>query len=130
MADIFGKKLAFLLLISLFVTMSIGGIYTAETMMEDGAMHNCPYMGVAALCNMSPLEHLSEWQSMFTTTPQQFGPAALLLLLALALVWHFVGSLLPLQPKKVFVYRHKYRERVFDPLRLAFARGLIHPKIF
>jgi hypothetical protein len=123
------KSSIFFLLVTLVLMMSVGGIFSAQMMMEDG-MHDCPFMGIAALCEMSPLQHLSEWQSMFATTFQQFSTFALLLLLALALTWRFADQFFLPKPTKIFVPRYRYRERVFDPLKLAFARGLIHPKVF
>ncbi len=130
MDKVFTKRAVFGFLLVTLLVMNAGGAISAGMMMEDGAMHNCPYMGVPVLCNMSPLEHLSEWQSMFAATAQQFATAALLLLLALAIVWQFFGHLFVPERTKTLVPRYRYRERVFDPLRLAFARGIIHTKVF
>ncbi len=71
MSGLLRKKAMVALLIAVVAIMSLGAIFTAETMMEEGAMHNCPYMGVPALCTMSPLEHLSGWQQMFAATVEQ-----------------------------------------------------------
>ena len=121
-----------LMLLAVLVSMTIGGVLSSEMMMdEDGMMHDCPFMGVAAICNMSPLEHLSEWQTMFTATSQQFGTAVLLLLLILVLLWSFATDLSPPKQSSIpIVSLYSKRERIFDPLRLAFARGIIHPKVF
>lgn len=126
----FSKNTLFVVLFTFIFMMSAGGVISSEMMMQDGMMQPCPFMGTAAICNMSPIEHLSEWQSMFVTTTQQFGAAALLLLLALALAWHFLQSFLTPPPKQVFVRRHRYKERVFDPLRLLFSRGILNPKLY
>lgn len=129
MIGVSGKKAVFVLIIALFLLVNIGGIFTAEMMM-DGDMTHCPYMGVAALCDMSPLEHLSQWQMTFSTTVQQFATAALLLLLAFAILRSLIGRLTAPKRIEAFVPRYRYRVRNFDPLRLAFARGIIHPKVF
>ena len=130
MGKIFLKSTLFSFLLVVLLAMSAGGAISAGMMMDDGAMGGCPYMGVAALCNMSPLEHLSEWQLMITTTAQQFAVASLLLLLALAVLWHVFEYLFVPKSADTFVPKYRDREIIFDPLRLAFARGIIHPKVF
>ena len=119
------------LLFSLFLMINMGGFMSSEMMMKDGMMTPCPFMGVASLCNMTPLEHVSQWQQMFTTTSQEFATTALLLLLSLAVVFSFVNfSLKPKRSPVRLVSRYRYRERVFDPLKLAFARGILNPKLY
>ena len=113
----------------LMLVINTGGLFSGGMRM-DGIMSNCPYMSVPTLCDMSPLEHLSALQSMFSATVQQFASASLLSLIVLALFWHFVGYLFLPKYAEVLVPRSRYRERVFDPLRLAFARGIIHTKVF
>jgi hypothetical protein len=130
MVSLHGKKTAFVLLVALILVMSIGGVFTANMMMEDGTMHGCPYMGVAALCDMGVLAHISQWQQMFTATVQHVATTALLLLLALALGWHVPRALAIPERAGTFVPRQKSRARVFHPLQLAFARGIIHSKAF
>ena len=119
------------ILCAIFVMMSVGGALSSEMMMQDDSMMPCPYMGVATMCTMSPLEHMAGWQQMFVATAQQFGANTLLLLLALALVFVTVRGLFnPRFIQTKSISRHRYRERIFDPLRLAFARGRIHSKAF
>lgn len=122
-----GRKPVFALLIALFLVVNVGGLFTAEMMMEDGAMHGCPFMGVPVLCAMSPLEHLSEWQEEFATTAQPMV-SALLLLAALA-VWYSVGTPM-LRQMRTRIPLERDTGRIFDPLRLAFARGILHSKAY
>ena len=117
-------------LLLIVLTLSFGAVLSTEMMLMDGGMHNCPFMGVPALCNMSPMEHLSQWQQMFATTLQQISTAALLLLLAVILLWRFAEQLFIPQRTEIFLPRYRYREKAFDPLRLAFARGIIHSKAY
>ncbi|MBI5004130.1 hypothetical protein HZC00_03480 [Candidatus Kaiserbacteria bacterium] len=120
-----------LILLTVFVSMTMGGVFSYQMMMQDGTMHDCPYMGIAVLCDMTPLTHLSKWQNMFSATVQVLVVLALLLLLAAFITSRFVQDLfLPMQSPPRAVSRYRYRESITDPLRLAFARGLIHPKIF
>ena len=119
------------LIFSLFLVTNVGGFMSADIMIKDGMLTPCPFMGVASLCNMTPLEHVSQWQQMFTTTSQEFASTALLLLLSLVVVFTVVNflskhKLAPIRP----VSRYRYRERVFDSLKLAFARGILNPKLY
>ncbi|MBU6214545.1 hypothetical protein KGM48_01750 [Patescibacteria group bacterium] len=131
MEGLFAKKKAISVFAGVFfLTISIGGVYMAAMPMQDGIMHECPFMGVPALCHMSPLEHLTQWQTMFAATVQQ----ALILFTALALIvalgWHFIRDLLLPERAKAFSPRYRKREPIVDPLRLALAKGIIHSKAF
>ena len=130
MRSIIGKNTGFVLLVAFVLMMSFGAAFSAQMMTEDGMMHHCPFMGVTAICEMSPLAHLAEWQQMFSATVQHLNMSALLLLLSLAIAWHFCRDLFVLKRAEKFVPRYRYREAFSDPLRRAFARGLIHSKAY
>lgn len=123
------------LLVATFVlsllTMSFGGVLTAWTMsMDSSAMQDCPYMGETGYCAMDISEHLASWQNLFTTTLERVSPLSLLPLLTLfVLAYFFVDLLVRKRRERPLVERFRTRE-LFDPLRLAFARGIIHPKIY
>ena len=130
MTRVFSKKVAFTLLIAVILMMGVGGVFSSEMMMDDGGvMHNCPFMGMTTICDMSPLVHLSKWQEMFATTVQQVG-IALLMLLAMALLPRVSERLPPSKDRAIPSARYRYKEKYFDPLRLAFARGIIHSKAY
>ena len=127
----FSKKAGLLAILLLIVfTMSFGAVLSTEMMLMDGGMHNCPFMGVPALCEMSPIAHLSQWQQMFAITLQQMGSIGLILLLVATLLWGFEEELFLPQRTEIFLPRYRYREKAFDSLRLAFARGIIHSKAY
>ena len=118
-------------LLAFLTSMTVGGFLTAGMMMEDGMMQPCPFMDSASICNMTPLEHVSQWQQMFTTTSPELATTALLLLLSALIVFTFARVLPKLKPPRVRVFhRYRYRERVFDPLKIAFARGILNPKLY
>lgn len=123
------KQAAGLIVLVFLVGMIGGGALSSYTMMEDGSMHTCPYMGVTALCDMTPLAHLSQWQSM-SSGIAQFSLFTFLLLIALFVASHLVTNLAVFAESTPGVSRYRHTERIFDSLRLAFARGLIHPKTF
>ena len=124
------RKIFLLAFLILFLLMTGGGTLLSGMTMHEGHMQNCPFMGITAICNMNALEHLSGWQRLFTMTPHSFTTLILLLLLSFV-VGRFVPILLrrkrvPQQP----IFYVRYFDEVFDPMKLAFARGLIHPKVF
>lgn len=109
------------------------GMTTSMDMDGNMTMTDCYMPGMTAICSMTPLQHISEWQKIFTATAQQTTTAVLLLLLALSVVLsQFLVHLLVHKPKERSnpMLRYRYKEKVFDPLRLAFARGKIHSKSF
>jgi hypothetical protein len=128
MTSLLGKKTVFALVIGLFLAVNIGSVFAAGGMAGDGAMHDCPYMSVPALCTMSPLEHLSQWQQMFAAVAQQLSSAASLLLLALATFWYFLQDSTLLKRMGIVGLPYRDKGKFFDPLRLAFARGILHSK--
>lgn len=124
------RKLVAISLFPLLFTMTVGVLVSSDMTMKDGSMHTCPYMGVAALCSMSPLEHLSEWQSLFSATNEKLAVPALLSIIALAVFWHRMARSVVPRYIDVRTSRYRYRERVFDFLKLAFARGILNPKLY
>ncbi len=97
-----GNKAVFAVLLALFLAVSIGGAFV--------------------LCSMDPLDHLSEWQGAF---------AAIVSLLSVSIAFcYFVQDFFIPKQAGVAVLRHNDTGRVFDPLRLAFARGVLNTKAY
>ena len=124
------KSVFALSMLLLFVAVSILGL--GMSMMTDGQGHmaNCPLMvGTASLCSMNIFEHLSRWQSIFTT----LVPTSLTLLLALSalslIILRTGASSRFLFNNKRFIL-HQIIAGSFNPLRLALSRGILHPKIY
>ncbi len=119
------------LLLAAFLLMStVGGALTAGMMMEEGSMDHCPYMGVTALCSMSPLEHLQNWQQMFATTPASASGLSLLLSMAAVVFFYFFEDILSRKQPSRVAYRRRYTNSVFDQLSLALASGVLHSKAY
>lgn len=104
------QTLVFTLLIALFLLVSIGGVFS--------------------LCGMSPLDHLSHWQAISAATAQQMPAVALLLLMVVAAFWYIVQGPVIVRQRGEYPARRRGGGRVFDPLRLAFARGILHTKAY
>lgn len=99
-------------------------------------LQRCPFSGhQMVICQMSPTEHIQEWQSMFTMLPVQSAVLALLALFAFFAVFKFkLWSRVSL-PNPALLYSQRYRARVasfqiFDPLQEAFSSGILNPKVF
>ena len=112
--------------------MSFGGILTAWTMtFGDTMQQGCPYMGETGYCNMNVSEHLASWQQLFSTTLEHFSTRTLLppLLFTLFAAPFFARLLVRRRTKRPLLERWRSRE-LFDPLQPAFARGILHPKLY
>ncbi len=103
----------------------------------DGLMtSNCPFMSrITTLCQMSPLEHIAAWQSMFTAMPHQQDVLTTLLLLLASFAINFLLIRRAAYPPRIsdskaqLVY-HRTRTLVVNPLQELFSSGILHPKIF
>ncbi len=103
----------------------------------DGTMVNCPFGGHSmSICKMNPMEHIQEWQSMFTTLPAKDALSSLLTillaLLALLGLSFFKKFSLHDQPWPEVYINPFYlrRSQIFNPLKEAFSNGILNPKIF
>lgn len=92
---------------------------------------NCPFGGhPMEVCQMNPMEHIQEWQSMFTVTPSQNILLALFAFLCIRKL-HFRFSI-PEPPLTLLRDRLAYSKRfqIVDPLKEAFSGGILNPKVF
>ena len=117
-----------------FVLGTFGVPHLGMTMSMDTdghmTMSNCLMPGMTAVCDMTPLEHIASWQSMFTISLFQYSSDLLLLLIAFAISWYLSYWLYKPIERLGFLSRYRYRETVFDSLRLAIAAGIIHSKAY
>ena len=115
---------------------SIGLPHFGMNMGEGGQMSGCPFMGMTAMCPMSPVEHIAAWQSMFTSIPAQKDALSILLSLLFAIaglgivrMWHTLSppkiiSLVPLRKSdQAYIPSHTF-------LQEAFSSGILNPKLF
>jgi hypothetical protein len=117
--------------------MSFFGPYQFGMGMDmNGEMVKCPFSSHSmSICKINPLEHIQEWQSMFTTLPAKDTLAFLSSLLALLalLGLKFFGKYslynFPQQEtfRSLFYLKNFY---IPHPLKVAFARGILNPKTF
>ena len=101
---------------------------------QQGNMEGCVFTGNTALCNMSVTEDIAQWQNLFTAIPQKSFD--LLIALSLAIIAFLVGNKLARSPDGYQSSRQRCYAKQFStlgiatPLRLAFSRGILHPKIY
>lgn len=102
--------------------------------MKFGMMH-CPLMPghSTVICKMNPLEHIQEWQNMFTSLPADtlfISIFAVLLFFVLKNFWKYnISSLLSIfNFFSNFSFSNNFK--IFNPLQEAFSQGIINPKLF
>ncbi len=117
-------KLATLSLVLVVAVLLIFSFGPAMMHMDDHGI--CPVMGMSAICQMNPLEHLGKWQAMFTALPLEiilFAFALLFLLVNMTFVKLFARSPPPRPNSTQFNFFK-------SPLQEAFSDGLLNPKIY
>ncbi len=132
------RKIFASLALLFFVFVNILGVNATMSRGANGRMGNCPFAGsMTKICSMGAVEHISRWQSLFTTTaPQKAITFALLILLAVVFV------AVAILKRNLFLLFSFYATRwrlyikqnphlsLFNPLREAFSQGILNPKIF
>lgn len=123
----------FILVIPVF-WMLLFGLFQMNIDMNtmDGKM-NCPFSNHSmSICQMNPLEHIQEWQSMFTILPVQNLLSFLLALFALFIINKFTDWNKFLKSKSSHLYQNNKAlyTQVFNPLKYAYSRGILNPKLF
>ena len=101
----------------------------------DTTMSDCPFMSGMAICNMSILEHIATWQSMFAHIQQPQNPMLVLLfLLSVSLV--MVGWIKRRYPppknslEQCAYFFGREHVLVIKPLQDLFSNGILNPKLF
>ncbi len=100
-------------------------IYTSH----QASVKNC--------CDAGVSDHMELWKSTLVGIPQSFQELLVLIVLAVATSFAFAGFLaIPRLDTNILFYRYRQYARehpellTYNPLRLAFARGILHPKTF
>ena len=118
--------------VAFFFAASAGISHAGMSMDENGHMHECPFMGMTAICEMNPLEHITAWQARFATLTVQESLTILILAL-LALATPELRQRLRTPPAHQ-IYFFLIRKRVMPTssnyLKEALSKGIMHPKVF
>ncbi len=96
---------------------------------HDASLTNC--------CDAGVNDHMELWKSTLVGIPQGFQDLLVLIVLAVATSFAFAGFFaVPRLDTNVLFYRYRQYARehpdilAYSHLRLAFARGILHPKTF
>lgn len=101
----------------------------------DGKMsvEDCPFMIGGVICKMSPFEHISMWQSFFTSIPSQNITLLILLLVSVVLFVFWIKRLFS-PPRNLFTQPNFGEYSKYIPLTHSFqelfSNGILNPKLF
>lgn len=119
--------------LAFFFAASFGVMHIGMKMDDHGHMHDCPFMGMMAICDMSPLQHVSAWQNTYATLILTNTFAALFYALVLVFAWRVLFGAKPFPiPVVLRLRRSDYVERTLysHALKEALRRGIVHSKAF
>lgn len=108
-----------------------GHFFGMETK-SDGTMRGCIFSGNAALCSMGLIEHITQWQNLFSAIPIKTILALGIIVLISLVLGQRRQNLLSGQmdlPKQ-FSNANDHGASIFNPLKLAFSQGILHPKVY
>ncbi|KKQ76788.1 MAG: hypothetical protein UT61_C0011G0019 [Candidatus Woesebacteria bacterium GW2011_GWA1_39_8] len=130
-------KIVFLLSVAALLWFGTFGLmYHMSEMKQDAQMSGCLFDGQSEICTMNFSEHLSSWQSAFTSLPTN---TVLLSLLALAtfsllIMAFWRDPLFEFYERAVYRWKlyikHFSQIQIFNSLREAFSQGILNPKIY
>jgi hypothetical protein len=132
---LFNSKNIIALGIIAFLVMSFWSL-SAMSMDMNGHMVNCPFMDdSSSFCQMTLVEHITQWQQFFAMTGEKnliMSLFALLIVLYVAVSEIITKAYEKLKHQRFrnYFYRYKPEIKLFDYLALAFSDGLIHSKIY
>lgn len=106
MSGLYRNKAVLALCIGVFLAVAVGGVLSS--------------------CGMDPIDHISHWQEQSLTLMSDIVVLAIAVLVAL----FALPPAAILSPERVSIARQRRDKRVFDPLRLALMRGVVHSKAF
>lgn len=116
-----------------FLWMALFGLSQMSANM-NGEMINCPFSDHSmSICKMNPLEHIQEWQSMFTTLPVKdtISILSLILIIISLNTLSFLSRFSIPDIQKLYarlLYKKKFH--IPNPLKEAFSQGILNPKLF
>lgn len=120
------------LMMSILWVLLFGLFQFATGMDMTKPMVNCPFSSHSmSICKMNPLEHIQEWQSMFTTLPTKDVLFLLFIILASVVLsrikfWNKFSM-----PEPPLLYSLlASSSKIFHPLKLAYALGILNTKVF
>lgn len=97
---------------------------------------NCPFSSHSmSICKMNPLEHIQEWQSMFTTLPTKDVLSFFFIILTSVILsriklWNKFSMPEPLLFFSCVHSSFANSLKILQPLKLAYSKGILNSKVF
>lgn len=116
----------------LFGLYSIGAGW-GMSMDQNGNMQDCIFMGAnqQGLCPMQISDHITDWRLLFGSLPRtELFIIVFTVMFGIAVVAGLTPFSTPLLLRFLWYERARVHQRFFAPLQFAFARGIVHPKIY
>lgn len=134
----FSKILLILTTISFLWLGTFGLLSHMSEMRSDNqmTMGGCLFDGQEEICNMDFSEHLSVWQSVLTSLPQNFGLLNMLILaIVLVVIIPFLHDPLSRLSERIrFRYKLYIKQHpqinLFNFIQEIFSQGILNPKLF
>ncbi len=129
------KNIIKFLIVSAVFTVLLFGIFGFGLGMDMNSQTAiCPFDGhLESICEMNPMEHAQEWQSMFTTLSIKDTLALLSLFIALFAILKLRQMFSVSKISQTDSYINLFyigRPPIFNPFKEAFSNGILNPKIF
>ncbi len=133
----------FPLILTVLAVLTFG--FVCSGMVAHASMHSSSMSPLAVMsstdnqqgcCNTSILKHIDSWKGTLLVLPREIKDALLLLLLGLAVAFALVGLRQRHDPNGShqvsygLYIRDNPELALFNQLKLAFARGILNPKIY
>jgi len=95
---------------------------------------NCPFSGHSmSICKMNPMEHVQEWQNMFTSLPVKLSFSILFILF----LFIAIKGAVPWYRFSFLNIKYQYTKYLFktnfyipNPIKEAYSGGILNPKLF
>ncbi len=114
----------------------VGMFQKTSTIVQGAGMTDMSVGGEQTCCGGSMSQHMQSWTNTFLATPNDLRSNSALLVLSLLAALIFIHSIFkrtrpdsPLLSINLYL-RQQPNLFAFDPLKLAFAKGILHPKLY
>ncbi len=119
-----------LFFILFFIWASVLGMGISMTTDAHGHMTQCQLInGLGSICTLTIFAHISAWQNIFTAVIPT-GAFAALIIFIVTIAFPVLAVRDGLETDDAGFLFQDGNFVPFDPLRLAFSRGILHPKIY
>ena len=117
-------------ILALFATLALAGAHTTMITNGHGNMLPCPLMNnTGSLCQMSIMQHLAAWQSLFIAIiPNVIILFLVLTLFSISFLYKQLGNVSIERARLLSLKNCNTVSLFFDPLRVAFSKGILHSK--